>query len=701
MARPLRLSETARRAGPVATLVVTLGLAAGLRGSARETTRVVGFAEEATWSVASTEMGRVATLAVEAGDPVVAGQVIATLDGSALDAEIAVAEAQKARLDAIAPIKEAASVERIDQEIAKLERELLDDEEAYARARSEIEALEGERGRAKKAVESKLATADELGRLDAQYAATKPLIEQKPRQIALLKTQLEAARARRKDIEEARAAGGTTSVGGDLLVAVARLEKLRRQRAEMTVRAPVTGRVAAVLKRPGEVLPAGQPIATVVGTRGRIDACVPKEQAMLVAVGQPARLHARGVDGPLAVGKTVAVAPTVGELPLRCRKYPTRPAWGRMVTIALDVPGEVVAGQPFDVEIDLSRVGHAIVPVGISVVGTASAATSDPPLAASAPSAAPTAEPFSGPREPVAMRVPESLRDASRFEPSGVLWRRDLGRYVIVSDDTGQKNVHDRAPWLFTMDTRGNVDPDPIAIDGIGEVDDLESIAAGASGEIFVLASQSHSKKGRRPASRTAFLKLSAQGSKLRAEGEVHLAELIEAAGSEVAARLGLPSNAQDLEIEAMTFHDGALFLGLKGPLDADGRALIWKLAEPGALFEKKTLDAAGLALWGRVTLDADIDGKSVPGGISELLFLPDGSLAIASTSSREEGTVESGRLWRVAEPAAGTLTARVVRTFHGQKPEGLSLSAAPGRVVVVFDAGRATPSWMELPWPP
>lgn len=128
---------------------------------------------------------------------------------------------------------------------------------------------------------------------------------------------------------------------------------------------------------------------------------------------------------------------------------------------------------------------------------------------------------------------------------------------------------------------------------------------------------------------------------------------------------------------------------------------MIWKVADPGALFSDKNLEKAGLSLWGKVRLEAEVDGKTVPGGISELLFWPDGSLALTSTASRDEGLSESGRLWHVASPHGGILEARPIRLFPGRKPEGLSQSADPGKMLIVFDEGERTPSLVEVVWPP
>ena len=89
--------------------------------------------------------------------------------------------------------------------------------------------------------------------------------------------------------------------------------------------------------------------------------------------------------------------------------------------------------------------------------------------------------------------------------------------------------------------------------------------------------------------------------------------------------------------------------------------------------------------------------GAPTPGGIADLSFLPDGSLVITSTPSTADG--DAGALFHVARPQAGVLSPRLVRRFPGLKPEGISLSLSPGKLMVVFDAGAEVPSFLELPW--
>jgi len=125
-------------------------------------------------------------------------------------------------------------------------------------------------------------------------------------------------------------------------------------------------------------------------------------------------------------------------------------------------------------------------------------------------------------------------------------------------------------------------------------------------------------------------------------------------------------------------------------------------MSKPERRFSAGKIEEAGRSLFGRIKLRVEADGRSVPGGIAELLQLPDGSLIVSATASGLKPGLQSGSLWHVPRPAkaGGLLQARLIRTFDGLKPEGLALSPRPGHVVVAFDADQDTPRWLELQWP-
>ncbi|UQA63154.1 HlyD family secretion protein [Polyangium aurulentum] len=689
-----RMQSALQRVAPGICLVATLGAAAWLHFGGDQRGHVVGFAQATPEAIAPTEIARVVSIGVGVGDEVLPGQIIAQLDTTAIDAEIAVAKADKTRLEAEVRAEEAVLAQKLDVDLEALEREQARQREEQLRVSAEAKALDDEMSRVKQLVEDRQAVFGELAQLDLQRATVTALASEKPRTLGLLAKQIKAAEQRRKTAKQEGSATAA-KLEADLLVAERNIELLQQRRAGYVLRATGRGRVAAVDKQPGEVAGPGEPVVRLVSTGERVVACVPEGIALGIREGDDARLWIRGQSGDALRGKTVALGPLVSELPARCWTNPKMPMWGREITVALSAPIDVLAGQAFDVVFE-------------------PAAAPPQPLPAVTPMAAPTSSPTSlRAAGPLPVTLPPSLANRTRFEPSGLVTRASEGRYLVVSDDTG-RDEDEGKPWLFAMSTTGAIDAEPVQIDGVAELSDVEAIAAGDAGEIYLLSSQSFSKKGKRKPARTALLRLRQEGRGFRVDGEVHLAELLDADPARAHA-LGLPNGTRSLDIEGLAFRQGALHLGLKAPLDAQGNAMIWQIASPGALFAARPdavkaaarkdssasgrLAEAGASLWARARVDVELAGKSTPGGISDLQFLPDGSLAITSTPSTADG--DAGALWRVDAPQAGALAPLLVRRFPGLKPEGIAPSLAPGRLMIVFDAGSSAPLFEEVPWAP
>ncbi len=672
---------------PIVTLVGTFALAAAVRGD-DALGGLTGFAESAPETIAALETSRVTSLHVAVGSEVQAGQLIADLDTSTVDGEIAVAQAERGRVEADVRAERAALSRRLDVDHETLEREAMREREDLMRLTAESRALDAEFERVTKLVADHHAVAAELTPMSLRRAQLASLASEKPRTLRVLTKQLGDAARRRSEVDD-KASPTLAKLDAELLVVQRRIELLEKRRSSLLLRATAKGKVVSLEKQAGETVAAGEPIVKLVSATNRVVVCVPERRALGIRAGDAARLWVRGQRSVPFAGRVATLGPIVTELPARCWATPKQPMWGREVTLTVDTPLEVVPGEAFDVAFD----GRAAPPVP--------SGTSEVPVAKR--SGGVDAVVGAAQLDPVPMTVPPSLVQRTRFEPSGILVRPSESRYLIVSDDTGTKNGPDEGrPWLFSMDAAGGVGPAPIAIKGVTAIDDLESIAAGDRGELYVLSSQSHNGKGRRKPARSALLRLRPASSGFVVDGEVHLAEALEAA-PERAAALGLTAGTRDLDVEGMAFHGGALYFGLKAPLDARGRARIWRVASPAALFDDtvggaRKLERAGLEMWGHARVDVEIDGKTVPGGISELLFMGP-TLVIASTPSTADGA--AGALWRVDDARGGALEAKLVRRFPGRKPEGLSPSLTGGKLMVVFDAGNATPKFLEMPWSP
>lgn len=669
---------------PLVTLGGTLGAAAAIHHQQDARGALVGLAEGTPESIAALEMARITAIHVAVGEEVQPNQLIATLDTSAIDGEIAIAQADKHRLEAEVKAERMLLGRRLDVDRETVEREARREQEDLVRVNAESRALDSEIERVTRLVAAHQAVAGELAQLNLRRAQLSSLAREKPLTLGVLTRQLGAAARRRSEVDESSSAGAA-KYDAELTVVQRRIDLLEKRRASFFLRASGKGRVASLDKRAGETAAPGETIVKVVRASGNVVVCVPERLSLGLREGDGARLWIRGQRAAPLAGRTVTVGPMVAALPDRCWPTPKLPVWGREVTVAIDGPIDVIAGTTFDVVLD---------------------GTPAPPL----PSPNDTSNPVAkradrtGPArlEPHPMLVPASLARRTRFEPSGVLVRPDEDRYLVVSDDTGIKDgADDGRPWLFSVDRTGAVDAEPIPIRGVSAIDDLESIAAGDAGEVYVLSSQSRSKKGWRRPARSALLRLRPERSGFAVDGEVHLAELLDDV-PERARALGLTNGTRDLDVEGMTRQDGALYLGLKAPLDAAGNAIIWKITAPEVLFDRSTTASKRLeafSVWGNVRVDVELDGHVVPGGISELLFVDKESLVIASTPSTAEGA--AGAIWHVEHARGGTLVPRLVRSFPNRKPEGVTPSLTPGNLLVVFDAGSATPSFLEMPWPP
>lgn len=657
-----------------------------------------GFVEDLAHQVAAPQAGRVEALAVAVGQHVSAGQVIATLDARELSAELEILAAERRRIEAELGAVASETQVRLGETSRDIEESVAAAERALQAARAErgvqaaeLAAMTSQVEALQALVDKHMADRRELDALTVKHAALKKELQGSDALIGQLVSQAAAARARRGDVPADATDRATEPLRAELAVIRQREQLLTLRKDALTLRAPVAGEVSALHLRPGEIAAAGAPVATLSpdGSAGpdapRVFVCLDEPQAIPIRPGEAVELHAAA--GTALSAHVAHLGPEVMQLPPRCWRDPRVPQWGRAAYVALDEPVPLLPGQSFAVAFLGRRSPHA----RDGAAPPVSVALDQAPAPASA-RVTPAA-----PATPTAMTVPPVLLARTRFEPSALTWSPRLDRFVLVSDDTGLPGRDERAPWLFTMDVRGRVDPEPLVIAGVDALTDLESIAPAPDGGLYVLASQSRSRKGKRPPARQRLVHVALTELGARAVAIAQLAALLDEAGPDARADLGLDSTAE-LDIEGMTATaEGGLLLGLKAPLSPRGEALIWHLKRPDALFAAGRLAAGELAQWGAIPLTVAADGDRVPGGIAELLELEDGSLLVAATASGSEPQRQDGALVHVTG-RDGLADPRPVRVFPGLKPEGLARTDRA--VVVAFDTGAEPPRWMELAWP-
>lgn len=289
--------------------------------------------------------------------------------------------------------------------------------------------------------------------------------------------------------------------------------------------------------------------------------------------------------------------------------------------------------------------------------------------------------------KPTLLAVPDALLQRTTMpEPSGLVWSPALSRYIVISDDTGKKESGtNHIAWLFTVSREGAFDAEPLPISGLDKLNDAEAICPGPSQTFFLTTSHSANKKGQDKVKRRRLYQLALSGRALKIVGELDLADAITASGL-------LPSPSVD--IEALSFHRDELYIGLKSPQNAAGAAYILKVRDVLSALKKGTLAPSQVQVFAQVPLQVEQGGAQVIQGISDMSFLPDGSLALLANSPKKMPHDGGGALW-LRKPD-GSLV--MLRRFVGLKPEGVTLSHDGKSLLIVFDNDRKQPLWIHIP---
>lgn len=683
--------RTLARAGLVVALIgVEIYLARDLTSSAA----VQGYTATQSYSIAPPRRAKIKQVHVELGATVRQGDVIAQLDTTEIENELEAANAERAY--AAASMKAEAARLRFDS--ANLERrfattkesanaELASAEATAHTAAAELAAIDAELVEQTDLVEKHLANAAVLNTLQLRRAALAKQVDAASSVLRVLRGNANAA-AKRSDSVTSSDDDQLAPLQARLSAAELRIAQLTRERDGLALRAPADGVIDALPLHAGDLSAPELPLATLVAPDAmRVVACIPEARARALEPGLEADITST-FDKTHATGAIESVTGTIGPLPTRCQPPGSKVTlMGRVAIVALDEPMGGLPGQTQLVKISARRrpLDKQPKPPAPPQPSTRQGSSTPP-----APAVVP------GPEVPTALTVPSELLARSRFEPSGLVWIPALDRYVIVSDDTGLPKTDDHAPWLFTMSAAGVVDKQPLVVAGVDQLNDVESIAVDAAGGLWLMASQSESGKGKRPESRRRLAHVViAKTGELRADKVIDFVTLLDAAPPALRASLGV-LDSTTLDIEGMAYRDGALFLGLKAPTDTDGRAMIWKVAAPDKLLAGD-LAGAQLSVWARVKLSVQADGRGVPAGIADMAFFDADTLAIAVTASGFNPQTQAGAIYTV-KASGGDLTARHVRTFPGEKPEGLAVVPGGKALAVTFDRGKDAAQWVVIP---
>lgn len=323
-------------------LALTHGKGLGSNGNA------VAYVEAIHYAVSPIALGRIDKLLVRVGQRVKAGEPIASMDERDLQAAREKAVAQLAQLEAAV--------------IASTQ------DEEFQVTRSELWVLKAradERGdRASLAqISERMRRLD--GLLDNQMipAAQAEIAREKQKELA--------ARVETFDQARVRGQAGLGQVGAGnhdhrravdahvepsrraVEVQKAAIRQLDLQIEQLSLRAPIDGLVTTITHRPGEIVPAGTEVVSLVSARpGVLVAELSEGMAARVKLGQGVSVRSKDLFSHALHGHVIELAPEVDEMFPRARPSPGIAAWGRRATVQLDGGGEVLPGQAFSVSLD-------------------------------------------------------------------------------------------------------------------------------------------------------------------------------------------------------------------------------------------------------------------------------------------------------------------------------------------------------------
>jgi multidrug resistance efflux pump len=536
----------------------------------------------------------------------------------------------------------------------------------------------------------------ELGELEAQYNLNRQLVSElhslekdkagskgeadsaNPLKIKIqsLKRMLELARDPSR-IYVDRLSNAQSSSGDPLIEQVSRMEDeltlLLEEKRQLFIPAQISGLIGSVNFKQGEKVSPFTPILTLhAESPSFVRGYIHEDVYSQVAVGQNVTVHSNHDRKHGVAGVVVGVGARIVEYPERLRKRADILIWGREIIIRLPPQNRFLLGEKVLIALDRhARAAGETPATAVAAAGFAPAAVS----------------PVSG--KPVASAPVEASSGKTEvpgIEASGLLFLSDLGKYLVISDDTPKK-----APMLFLMDTAMQVEK-RILIKGLDAIDDMESITAGSDGSIYIASSQSLNKSGKLPDARKRLIKVRRSGESLELTGNLSLTDLLEKAArlepkeSWAAYTLGAITRGE-FDIEGMAWRSGAVLLGCKHPL-LDGKAVILEIKDVDSLFAGKSIAKGGISI--RNTLDLRDKETGTACGISDLTFVGDDAYLL-STGKAGKGR-HIGELWVLKSGAAAPLR---IRGFDGDKPEGIALHAPSRSFLIAFDKGSKHPSRM------
>lgn len=331
---------------------------------------VTGIAAEVSYSVAPLTTGRLHSLEVSLHQDVSSGQIVASLDDEALMLRLqeAKAELQRLRFDleregALWLLDSAGQQNDQQDDLRRFALDVENSHIAYLEGRAslaenqiQLQQLELTLGRVAELHASELTTLASLQEDSLAYEALRARVAEQRPWVEKLEQRYRVADARYREFrsEKAIELPETTLLLKPLEYAVkvqaARIEQVNLAISNLMLRAPVNGRIAAIYRRPSEVVAGGETVVTILEPRAsEVVAYVPEAKMLAIEPGQSVRLRRRADRSQVFRAQVAAVGQRLEQLPARLEPAAVIPSWGLAVHISLPASAQARPGEAFEV----------------------------------------------------------------------------------------------------------------------------------------------------------------------------------------------------------------------------------------------------------------------------------------------------------------------------------------------------------------
>jgi HlyD family secretion protein len=298
-------------------------------GSFRQMNGTVGVYQEA---ISPDDTGRLMSVEVEPGVKVEPGDLLARMDTSIIDREIALVKRQ-IEVDWQDRIRRyEGDVAAIESDLADLELDRASDESELRTRLEDLKVLEAD-------LASGAIPIEDVADARASVSGIKARVERYGPLINTMKDRLNSAKGRlQKLLDEDPEAGANNQQQEELLM-------LQTLKANMELRAVHAGVVYRVEKERGEIVLEGETVVRVVARPENIIGFLPQEQIGAVEVGDQVWVSSTANRHAHFPSEIVSISPRMSSTPDVASPLPNKMLFGREITVKLPEEAEFLPGQ--------------------------------------------------------------------------------------------------------------------------------------------------------------------------------------------------------------------------------------------------------------------------------------------------------------------------------------------------------------------